>query len=167
MCSSPYTRLVGRPGFTLMEVLVALSLAALATALFTPHLRTFSRRNETAAAAREMMLCMRSAHWKAILSGCRVRLSTFSRKGDPALRYVIEKDEDGLWIPEAVDHRIPEGVLMRATGPGTKIFNPDGTSSMGSVILEGAGGASYRLALNPLTGRVRFYRGGTELIREK
>lgn len=150
-----------------MEVLIVLSLAALAAALFAPHLRTFSRGCETAAVAREMLLSMRAAHWKAILSGRRTRLSTFARKGDPALWYVIEEEEDGVWIPESPDHRIPEGVLMRATGPGTKVFNPDGTSSMGSIILEGAGGASCRLALNPLTGRVRFYRGESEPIREE
>jgi len=37
---------------------------------------------------------------------------------------------------------------------------------MGSIIFEGASGGSYRLSMNPATGRVRFYRGDEEVGRD-
>ena len=153
-------------GFTLTELVVTLSCAALAAALFSPHLKTLSRGQETGAAAREMLLTMRRAHWAAVLSGQRTRVATFPGGGGAVPRYVVEKEEGGVWVPEGEVHRIPESVTLTVTGPAKKVFNPNGTCSMGSLHLQGAGGRRYRLALNPLTGRVRIYRGDREIGRE-
>lgn len=161
----------GRPdagsGFTLTELVVTLSCAALAAALFSPHLKTLSRGQETGAAARELLLTMRRAHWAAVLSGGRTRVATFPGLGDAAPWYVVEKEEGGAWVPEGEARRLPESVRLTVTGPPKKVFNPNGTCSMGSLHLQGAGGRRYRLALNPLTGRVRIYRGDREIGREE
>lgn len=157
-----FFRIEGRPGFTLLELLFLLSLAALLATLIAPSLRSYGRQGETTAAAREMLAVMQAAHWKAVLSGRRVRLAQYTRRGDRALWYVMEREEGGVWLPVGEGHRIPERVRMSTKGSPVKVFNPNGTCSMGSVSLTGPGGKSCRLALNPLTGRVRLYRGDRE-----
>lgn len=152
-----------RPGFSLLELVVVLSIVALATAIAAPAIRSLSRSGQTAATAREMLLCLKIARWKAIVSGCRTRLTTFSRMGGGVLWYVMEKEDGAVWIPEGERHRVPEGVRIRTTGPEPKVFNPNGTSSMGSIVLSGAGPQAYRLSFNPAVGRVRLYRGGYEV----
>jgi prepilin-type N-terminal cleavage/methylation domain-containing protein len=155
----------GKRGHTLLELAVALTLLAIAAALAYPSFRTGLQGRELGAAAREMLSCLRQAHWKAVVSGRRTRLVTFTAAGSPGLRYALEKEDDAGWLPEGETHRLPEDVNLRVAGPAIKIFNPDGTSSIGSFTLEGTDGGSYRLALNPATGRIRFYRGNVEVGR--
>lgn len=153
----------GRAGVTLLELVVVLSIVALAAAIAVPSITSLRRSGEAGAAAREMLLTMRMARWRAIVSGSSTRIATFSRQGDTAVWYVVERQDGAVWIPEGDGHRIPEGVRTRTTGQAVKHFTPRGTSSMGSIIFEGAAGGSYRLSLNPATGRVRLYRGESEV----
>ena len=155
-------RFEGRPGFTLLELLFVLSLTALLAALAVPSQKSYGRQGETAAAAREMLAVMQAAHWKAVLSGSRVRLVHYSRRGDRSPWYVLEREDGGIWIPDGEGHRIPERVILSTTGAAVKVFHPNGTCSMGSVLFTGPGGGDCRLSLNPLTGRVRFYRWDRE-----
>jgi prepilin-type N-terminal cleavage/methylation domain-containing protein len=153
-------------GFSLLEVVVVLSVVAVAAAVTMPAVGSLSRAGNTQSAAREMYLCLKIARWKAIVSGCRTRLATFARRGDSAVWYVIERQEGTVWIPMGEGHRVPDGVRIRMTGPISKQFTPEGTCTMGSIIFEGASGGSYRLSMNPATGRVRFYRGDEEVGRD-
>ena len=84
----------------------------------------------------------------------------FAEDGSP--RYAVEREADGRWMHEGPPRRLPEGITLRTTGPAEKVFNPNGTCSFGSVILEGPDGVVCRLSLNPATGRVRLYRNGKE-----
>lgn len=134
----------GRPdagsGFTLTELVVTLSCAALAAALFSPHLKTLSRGQETGAAARELLLTMRRAHWAAVLSGGRTRVATFPGLGDAAPWYVVEKEEGGAWVPEGEARRLPESVRLTVTGPPKKVFNPNGDLQHGKPSSPGGRG---------------------------
>lgn len=152
-----------RAGFTLLELVVVLSIVALAAVISVPSITSLRRSGEAGAAAREMLLTMRMARWRAIVSGSSTRIATFARQGDSAVWYVVERQDGAVWIPEGDGHRIPEAVRTRTTGHAVKHFTPRGTSSMGSIIFEGAGGGFYRLSLNPATGRVRLYRGESEV----
>jgi prepilin-type N-terminal cleavage/methylation domain-containing protein len=156
----------GRNGYSLPELVVVLSIAALAAAVAFPGLLVFSSEGRPGPAAREMLLTMRMARWKALSSGCRTRLAIYGRNGEEKARYVVEREEESAWVAEGGTHSIPEGVEVKTTGPALKVFYPNGTCSMGSVILTGTGGTRYRLSLNPATGRARLYRGGEEVGNE-
>jgi hypothetical protein len=56
------------------------------------------------------------------------------------------------------------GAVVAIAGPADKVFNPDGTCSLGSYTVRGPGGV-YRITLMPATGRVRLYRGEHEAGR--
>jgi hypothetical protein len=87
------------------------------------------------------------------------------RAPDGAWTLGTEREDGGSWVTEGEERRIPAGTVLAVAGPMEKVFNPDGTCSIGSITLRGEGGAVYRCTLAPATGRVRFYRGGREAGR--
>ncbi len=153
----------GTDGYSLLELVVVLSIAALVAAISLPGLQLFSGAGRPGPVAREMLLTMRMARWKALSSGCRTRLAIYGQSGDESARYVVEREEGSAWVADGGVHPLPDGVEVRTTGPALKVFYPNGTCGMGSIILTGPGGVHYRLSLNPATGRVRLYRGEKEV----
>ncbi len=153
----------GKGGYSLLELVVVLSIAALAAVISFPSLRIFSGEGRPGPAAREMLLTMRMARWKALSSGRGARLAIYEQKADESARYVVEREKGSAWVVEGRPHFLPGGVEVKTTGPALKVFYPNGTCSMGSVIFSGPGGARYRLSLNPATGRIRLYRGEEEV----
>jgi prepilin-type N-terminal cleavage/methylation domain-containing protein len=156
----------GTRGYSLLELIVVLSIVALAAAIALPDLQIFSGAGRPGHAAREMLLTMRMARWKALSSGRGTRLAIYGREAGESARYVVEREEGSGWVAEGRAHLLPAGIEVRTTGPARKVFYPNGTCSLGSVIFTGPGGARYRLSLNPATGRVRLYRGEEEVGNE-
>lgn len=152
-------------GYTLLELVTVMALIAIAAALAYPGLREFRGGQELEGAAVTLLHTMRLAHWRAVVSGRRVRL-TARREEDLGWRYRLEREEAGGWVPEGEERSLPRNTLLGVAGPAAKVFNPDGTCSFGSLSLRGCGGGGYRFTLAPATGRVRFYRGEREAGRE-
>lgn len=150
-------------GFSLVELVIVLGILLLALALAGPGVKSFVKGREASAAAREMLLCLTAARWKAVVSGRPVRLSTAAGASGEAIWYFLEKQRETGWEREGDRHRLPAGVRLTSTGPPVKVFHPNGTSSFGSLILTGEGGGRHRLSLNPATGRVRLWRGEKEV----
>jgi prepilin-type N-terminal cleavage/methylation domain-containing protein len=157
MCLSLVAEKMGKRGFSLVELLVVLGLLLLTLALAVPGFRSLVRGGETERAARDMYLALRVARWKAVASGCRTRIVPAGGA------YRMEREGEGRWVADGKIHRLPKSVGLWTTGPADKIFNPNGTCSMGSIVLTGEGGRRSRLSLNPATGRVRLWRGGREV----
>jgi prepilin-type N-terminal cleavage/methylation domain-containing protein len=166
MRSSKTSKATGERGLTLIELLVVLSLIALGAVLSVPSGRSLGQVSEAEGTAREMLNCLRMARWKAVVSGECSRLAFHDRGGGDALWYVIEGWDGRDWQAEGESRRIPPSVKMSTTGPATKVFYPDGTCSLGSILLSGQGAAGYRISLNPATGRARLWRGGKEVGHE-
>lgn len=159
-CAVPEKR---RGGFSLVELVLVLGMLLLAAALALPDLHSLTRGRETEKAAREMLMALRIARWRAAASGYRTRISTGGAEGGRQPGYVMEREVRGRWVADGKRRRLPEGVDLWTTGPSAKVFNPNGTCSLGSIVLSGDGGRRYRLSLNPATGRVRLWRGEKEL----
>ena len=162
----PAAPLDGNGGYSLLELITVLAVIALAGAIAFPGMRGYPAYGRPGPAAREMLLTMRMARWKALSSGRGTSLAIYGRETGEGPRYVLEREEGSGWVAEGRSHPLPDGVEVRTTGPARKVFYPNGTCSLGSVILTGPGGARYRLSLNPATGRVRLYRGEEEVGNE-
>ena len=87
------------------------------------------------------------------------------RTADGVWRFRVEREQGAAWVPDGEEQSIPRGTVVAVAGAAEKIFNPDGTCSLGSITLRGARGEVYRSTLAPATGRVRFYRGDREAGR--
>jgi type II secretion system protein H len=154
----------GTAGHTLLEVVMVVAIVAVASALAYPSLAGMRRGQQLEAAAVGTAQCLRLARWRAIVAGQRVQV-TLRRSPDGAWALVTARETAGSLVAEGEDRRIPSGVIVAVAGPAVKVFNPDGTCSMGSITLRGDGEAVYRCTLIPATGRVRLYRGGREMGR--
>jgi len=151
-------------GYTLLEIIAVLAVFATAAALASPALSGLRQGQDLEGAARGLAQCLRLAHWRAVVSGKRVRVAPIpGPEGGWLLR--VEREEGTAWVPDGEDRVVPRGVVLSVAGPAEKVFNPDGTCSFGSVTLRGPGGQAYRCTLAPATGRVRLYRGDREAGR--
>lgn len=151
-------------GHTLLELVVVFAVVAIAAAMAYPALAGMRRGQDLEAAAVGAAQCLRLASWRAIVSGRRVRVLAEPREGG-GWRLRTEREEGAAWVAEGEDRVIPRGAALAVAGPAEKVFNPDGTCSIGSLTLRGSGGEVYRLTLAAATGRVRLYRGEREAGR--
>jgi prepilin-type N-terminal cleavage/methylation domain-containing protein len=157
---------VGHAGHTLIELVTVLALIAIASALAYPSLGSLRGAQELEGAAVGLLYDLRSARWRAVVSGRRVRCVP-GRDAQGVSRYRVEREEGGGWSAEGGERLLPRGAALSAAGPLAKVFNPDGTCTSGSLALRGANGALYRYTFAPATGRVRFYRGYQEVAGAK
>lgn len=121
---------VAEAGFTLLELLVVLTVMALATAVVAPRFVNW-REPSLRQVGRDVALELRSARGRAMSSGGVARL-------DPA----------------ALDARLPAGFGLSGD---PLLFYPDGRSSGGRLVLTAATGA-VRLDVDWLTGAVAVSR---------
>jgi general secretion pathway protein H len=151
----------GCRGYTLVELITVLAVLATAAALALPALAGLRRGQELEAAAVGLARHLRLAQWRALATGDRTRV-TARHEADGSWMFRTEREQAASWVPDGEDQRLPPGAVVAFAGPEQKVFNADGTCSMGSITLRGPGDAVYRCTLVPATGRVRFYRGERE-----
>lgn len=151
-------------GYTLLELVTVVAIVAVASAMAYPSFAGLRRGQELESAAVGLTQKLRLAHWRAVVTGTRVRV-TPQQFGDGAWRFRVEREQGAAWIAEGDEQSIPRGTVVAVAGAAEKVFNPDGTCSFGSITLRGARGEVYRCTLAPATGRVRFYRGDREAGR--
>jgi len=142
---------VGARGFTLLELLVTLFLVALALALVAPAL---GRTSDTVRARAEV------AGFSAVLRHAREQAITTRQAHtvvvDPAAhRLTITTGDDEVRRTRALPTRlVVEAVSRDALAMR---FEPHGASSGGEFRLT-SGGITYRVSVDPVTGRVRNTR---------
>jgi Tfp pilus assembly protein FimT len=157
-------RVIGEAGHTLVELAAVVAIVAVAAALALPSVAAMGRGQQLEAAALGAAQCLRLAHWRAIVSGRRVQVCV-RRSPTGGWRLATERESGGSWVADGEERLIPAGVVVAVAGPTEKVFNPDGTCSVGSLTLRAGASAAYRCTLAPATGRVRLYRGERELGR--
>ena len=138
--TSPVMRTDGRAGddggYTLLELVTVVAVVAVAAALAYPSLAGMRRGQELESAAVGVAQGLRLAHWRAVAAGQRVRVMPRAGAGrGVALR--TEREKGAAWVAEG-EERVPRGAVVAVAGPAEKVFNPDGTCSMGSITLRGA-----------------------------
>jgi len=164
MTTTTYSGRWRNGGYTLLELVTVVAIVAVASAMAYPALAGLRRGQELESAAVGLTQKLRLAHWRAVVTGGRVRVAP-AQVADGTWRFRVEREQGASWAPDGEEQSIPRGTVVAIAGAAEKIFNPDGTCSMGSVTLRGAGGQVYRCTLAPATGRVRFYRGAREAGR--
>lgn len=145
----------GQRGFTLLELLVVLVIAALMLALVAPNLVNLIPGSELKAFAQQSAALLRELRSEA-LNGAEPRalaLATEER------RYQVPPPLQLSW-PETVTVELNAGNLpgqpVSSDVQPQLVFYPDGSSNGGSLTLGGAGNRHYRIMVDAFSGRVHI-----------
>jgi general secretion pathway protein H len=139
-------------GFTLIEIIVVLVIAAAALALVAPNLGGALARNELTAATREIASGLRYVRGHAMASGRPAEFWLDVRQH----RYSVGDKPKPRGLPASVKLTlITADTQASRDGRGFVRFFPDGSSTGGKVLLEAAGDKRL-VEINWLTGYVRI-----------
>jgi general secretion pathway protein H len=128
-------------GFTLIESLVVIAIAALIGGLIFPRLQGMVRGQEYRMARSAMVLAVREARAIAI------------RSGKPAI-FRVTSDSLGFRVADRPVQKLPKAVTLRTNAQGGAIsFYTDGTSNGGRLSLVTSGTAQDFIVF-PTTGLI-------------
>ncbi|WP_375056551.1 GspH/FimT family pseudopilin [Zobellella sp. DQSA1] len=142
---------VGSKGFTLLELLVVLTISTLALAVALPRFAALLPGAELKSYSRQTAALLRLARSQAIATGEEVAL-LFDREARQTL--LTGRPAPYPW-PERIE-LVLSAVTDSPPAPQEMTFYPDGTSSGGTLVVAGSG-QRYRIEVHWLTGRVSFH----------
>jgi general secretion pathway protein H len=160
-------------GFSLLELIVVLTILALSVSLVTSSISNLSRRIELKAAAKKVSGILRYYRSEAINKGSVYQVLFDSESRAVKVQSISltepadEKETDQKKGGEAVKtlYGLPEGVQMKELDfpspeypcdfPAVE-FYPNGGSNGGSVLLNSPERKGYRIKVDFLTGEVKI-----------
>ena len=142
---------MNKKGVTLIELIVVMVIIGILAAFFAPNIGAWLPNLRLRSAARDIVSTMRTAQMKAVSTNLAYQV-LFTLPANYILRY----QNTGNWFDEGVTQTLPSGVSISAItiAGNNAVFNPNSTSSTGSLTLQNSKGAQRRLTLTPSTGRV-------------
>jgi prepilin-type N-terminal cleavage/methylation domain-containing protein len=145
-------------GVTLIELVVVVVIIAIGAVLLTPNIGAWLPNYRLRSAARDVVSTMRAAQMKAVSNNSQYRVNFNAAEIGAADSYVLQRDNDGLWINDGALQTLPAGITMSIDQlpAGRAVFNLNSTSTAGSVTLQNSKRAQKRITLTPATGRVRI-----------
>ncbi len=129
-------------GFTVMELLVTMSILALTLFVSMPNLIDFYRAHQTAAAATRLQGLVQFARMSALKEKTRYRIVIKDQGDVQPNRFEIEREQSGAFVVVTGEiHEIPDGVTVLG-GTGTDSINnmtvsARGECESGKVFLRG------------------------------
>jgi prepilin-type N-terminal cleavage/methylation domain-containing protein len=145
---------MNRRGITLIELSLVMALIAIGSVLMAPNLGEWSHHYRLKSATRDIVSLMRAAQMKAVSTYCPHRVRFERGEGT----YILERYAGKEWVAEGAPQTFPKGVAISQLEPDNfnAKFNPNATSSSGSITLRNGKGFKKRIALTAATGRIRI-----------
>jgi len=146
--------MMNRKGVTLIELLVVVAIIAIGAVLTTPNISGWLPSYRLRSATRDVASIMRVAQIKAVSNNIWYRV-TFDTANN---KYFLENSQDlgTTWTKEGEDQTLPTGVQFNTTFAGNATtFFTNSTATDGNVTLNNNKGATRRVRLLGLTGRIR------------
>jgi type IV fimbrial biogenesis protein FimT len=140
-------------GITLVELVVVMAIIAIGAAFVAPNIGAWLPNYRLRSATRDVTSVLRTAQMKAISNNTQYHVSFNPGAGSYILQY---QDTGGNWIDDGTAENLPQGILISNIGfPGNNAqFNPNSTSSTGSITLSNTKGAKKTITLTVSTGKV-------------
>ena len=142
-------------GVTLIELIVVMVIIAIAAAFIAPNIGAWIPNYRLRGATRDVVSTLRTAQMKAVSTNREYQVSF-----DPGARsYILQyRDTGGTWINEGTAQTLATGIqISNITFTGNNAqFNPNSTSSPGSIRLTNTKGTSKTITLTSSTGRAKI-----------
>jgi len=161
-------RFMNKKGVTLIEMIIVMVIIAIGAVLFIPNIGGWLPNYRLRSAARNVVSTMRTSQMKAISTNLEYRVYFHyngGSLGDYKYRYWVERGNlssaSTNWVGtiaftnaarEGQLYELPKGVTNNFAGFFE--FNPDSSSTSGSLTLQNSRGTQRRLGVTPSTGRV-------------
>lgn len=140
---------IGEGGFSLVEILIALAVMALAVSIAGLSLSNFSSKAREQQAIEKMVQELRSARRAAVQTG-----QPQSVRFDVSDRSFLGSDGDRHRLPAHMEFRITSAVEAAGTeGQPAILFMPDGANTGGEIELQGTFGVRT-IRADWLTGEI-------------
>lgn len=144
----------GASGFTVIELLVTIGVAAVVMATAVPAFMSLLPTINLSSAARQVGIDLQSARVKAVSQSVRYRLS-FVGAIPGATTYVVQNDSGGAFVTQTGPFALPPGISVSALTPSSSsVFQPRGTVNAPSTITLRNGNGQTRAVQVTLVGRV-------------
>jgi prepilin-type N-terminal cleavage/methylation domain-containing protein len=147
---------MNKRGVTLVELIVVMVIIAIGAVLIAPNIGAWLPNYRLRSASRDIVSTMRTAQMKAISNNLVYRVS-FNLAG--AGSYILEYQNTlGAWISDGATQTLPSGVRVSSItlADNKAQFNPNSTSSTGSLTLSNSRGTQRTVSLTPSTGRIKI-----------
>ncbi|MEH6590820.1 MAG: prepilin-type N-terminal cleavage/methylation domain-containing protein [Halioglobus sp.] len=148
MYTDPVKHCSGRNGFTMLELLIAMAIAALVLAVSVPSTARFYQSMQYREAVRDVISLLSSARYKAIQSG-----RTQDVRVNPETNE-IQLGDERKQLPEAMNIAVHSASELNQPEIGVLRFYPEGGSSGGGVDIESPTGRGVKITVDWLAGRV-------------
>ena len=148
---------MNKKGVTLIEIIVVLVIIAIAATLAVPNIAAWLPNYRLRTATRDIVSTMRTAQIKAVSTNLEHRVQFNTEQGS----YIIQRmTTAGALVPDGVSQTIPSGIRFHeidldGTNSNEAIFNPNSTSTSGSVTLRNKRDRQKKIVLFAATGRIR------------
>ena len=138
----------GQRGFTMLELLVAISIVGLVLAVAVPSSVQFYQSMQYRQAVRDVVTTLASARYSAINSGRAQDVAV-----DPVAK-TIALNGKSTHLPEGFNVAVHSARELNRERLGVIRFYPEGGSSGGGIDMERADGRGVRISVDWLVGRV-------------
>jgi general secretion pathway protein H len=138
----------GHYGFTMLELLIAMAIAALVLAVSVSSTARFYQSMQYREAVRDVISLLSSARYKAIQSG-----RTQDVRVNPETNE-IQLGDERRELPEAMTIAVHSASELNQPEVGVLRFYPEGGSSGGGIDIESPTGAGVKITVDWLVGRV-------------
>ena len=144
-------------GVTLIELVIVLVIIAILAVLMVPNIGAWLPNYRLRSATRDVVSTLRMAQAKAVSNNTQYRVNFNAAEIGAANSYLLQHKTGGLWVSDGALQTLPTGISMSVglLPNGRAEFNPDSTSSAGSVTLQNARGMQKQISLTSGTGRIR------------
>lgn len=144
-------------GVTLIELVVVFVIISVLACLLVPNIGAWLPNYRLGSATRDIVSIMRTAQAKAVSGNTQFRVNLDDNEIG-VNSYVLQYYTAGTWVSDGAVQRLPAGItIITNTFPGKYAsFNPNSTSSAGSLTLQNTKGATKKISLTSVTGRVNI-----------
>jgi len=140
-------------GVTLIELVIVMLIIAIGAVLTTPNIGGWLTNYRLRSATRDVASTLRLAQIKAVSSNTSYQV-VFDTAHDS---YILQYQGTGGWVGDGGTQTLPTGVKFNTTFPlNITTFSPNSTATDGNVTLNNTKGATKRVRLLGLTGRIRI-----------
>lgn len=152
---------IDKKGVTLLELIIIMVIIAIGAVLVAPNIVAWIPHYHLRSATRDIVSMMRTAQMKAVSKNLEYGV-LFDNQRFSIKRGNLSSNSTS-WDDEGVAQTLPAGItivqntLPINTSAGGRFaeFNPDSTSSSGSVTLRNSRNSTRQVVLSP-TGRIRI-----------